>query len=165
MRCCDWSFNRSARYDKFSECCPLDEKEVFQRRLKMKKVLFVCVENAGRSQMAEAFVNKYGQGKLTAQSAGIKLAQNVNPLVVEAMAEKGIDISNNKPKMLTQVMANQVDLIVTMGCGASDLCPGPFFKETVDWALEDPKGKSIETVREIRDEIERRVKELILAEK
>ena len=103
--------------------------------------------------------------KAAAQSAGIKLAQNVNPLVVEAMAEKGIDISNNKPKMLTQEMANQADLIVTMGCGASDLCPGPFFKETVDWALEDPKGKSIEKVREIRDEIERRVKELILAEK
>jgi protein-tyrosine-phosphatase len=131
----------------------------------MKKVLFVCVENAGRSQMAEAFANKYGQGKLTAQSAGIKLAPKVYPLVVEAMAEKGIDISMNKPKMLTQEMANQVDLIVTMGCGASDLCPGPFFKGTVDWALEDPKGKSIDTVREIRDEIERRVKELILVEK
>ena len=131
----------------------------------MKKVLFVCVENAGRSQIAEAFANKYGHGKLAAQSAGIKLAQNVNPVVVEAMAEKGIDISNNKPKMLTQEMANQVDLIVTMGCGASDLCPGPFFKETVDWALEDPKGKSMDKVREIRDEIEHRVKKLILAEK
>jgi arsenate reductase len=89
----------------------------------------------------------------------------VNHVVVEIMKEKGIDISMNKPKMLTQEMANQVDLIVTMGCGASDLCPGPFFKGTVDWALEDPKGKSIDTVREIRDEIERRVKELILVEK
>jgi protein-tyrosine-phosphatase len=74
-------------------------------------------------------------------------------------------VSMNKPKMVTQEMANQVDLIVTMGCGASDLCPGPFFKGTVDWALEDPKGKSIDTVREIRDEIERRVKESILVEK
>ncbi|MGD0405822.1 MAG: arsenate reductase ArsC [Candidatus Bathyarchaeia archaeon] len=126
----------------------------------MKRVLFVCVENAGRSQMAEAFVNKYGQGKLTAQSAGIKIAPKVNPVVVEAMKEKGIDISMNKPKLLTQEMANKADLIVTMGCGAADLCPGPFFKDTVDWALEDPKGKSIDKVREIRDEIERRVKEL-----
>jgi len=131
----------------------------------MKRILFVCVENAGRSQMAEAFVNKYGQGKLAAQSAGIKLASNVNPVVVEAMMEKGIDISMNKPKLLTQEMANQADLIVTMGCGAADLCPGPFFKDTVDWALEDPKGKSIDKVREIRDEIERRVKKLILMEK
>jgi arsenate reductase (thioredoxin) len=128
----------------------------------VKRVLFVCVENAGRSQMAEAFTNKYGQGKLTAQSAGIKLASKVNPVVVEAMKEKGIDISMNKPKLLTQEMANQADLIVTMGCGAADLCPGPFFKDTVDWALEDPKGKSIDKVREIRDEIERRVKELTI---
>ncbi len=128
----------------------------------MKRVLFVCVENAGRSQMAEAFVNKYGQEKLTAQSAGIKLAPQVNPVVVEAMKEKGIDISMNKPKLLTQEMANQADLIVTMGCGAAELCPGPFFKDTVDWALEDPKGKSIDKVREIRDEIERRVKELTI---
>ncbi|MGD0449870.1 MAG: arsenate reductase ArsC [Candidatus Bathyarchaeia archaeon] len=125
------------------------------------KVLFVCVENAGRSQMAEAFANKYGQGKLTAQSAGIKLAPQVNPVVVQAMKEKGIDISSNKPKMLTQEMANQADLIVTMGCGGSDFCPGPFFKENVDWVLEDPKGKSIDKVREIRDEIERRVQKLI----
>jgi arsenate reductase (thioredoxin) len=128
----------------------------------VKRVLFVCVENAGRSQMAEAFVNKYGQEKLTAQSAGIKLAPQVNPVVVEAMKEKGIDISMNKPKLLTQEMANQADLIVTMGCGAAELCPGPFFKDTVDWALEDPKGKSIDKVREIRDEIERRVKELTI---
>ena len=130
----------------------------------MKKVLFVCVENAGRSQMAEAFVNEYGEGKIVAESAGMKLAPTVNPIVVEAMKERGIDISSNKPKMLTMEMANQADLVVTMGCGASDLCPGPFFTETVDWALEDPKGKPIEKVREIRDEIERRVRQLIFAE-
>ncbi len=128
----------------------------------MKKILFVCVENAGRSQMAEAFANKFGEGKLVAQSAGIKLAAKVNPLVVQAMREVGIDISSNKPKLLTMQMANQADLIVTMGCGASDFCPGPFFKETVDWALEDPKGKPLGKVKEIRDEIEARVRELIL---
>ena len=127
----------------------------------MKKVLFVCVENAGRSQMAEAFANHYGDGKLSAQSAGIKLAQKINPVVVEAMKEKGIDISENKPKQLTAEMANQSDLIVTMGCGAGNVCPGPFFKETVDWGLPDPKGQPIEKVREIRDDIERRVKQLI----
>ena len=115
--------------------------------------------------MAEAFANKYGPGKLSAQSAGIKLAPQVNPIVVATMKEKGINISSNKPKMLTQEMESQADLIVTMGCGGSDLCPGPFFKENVDWALEDPKGKSMDKVREIRDEIERRVKELILFEK
>ena len=113
--------------------------------------------------MAEAFANKYGQGKLIAQSAGIKIAPQVNPVVVQVMKEKGIDISRNKPKMISQEMANHADLIVTMGCGGSDFCIGPFFKETVDWALEDPKGKSIDKVREIRDEIERRVQSLISA--
>ncbi len=109
----------------------------------MKKVLFVCVENAGRSQMAEAFANYYGKGKLTAQSAGIKLAEKINPIAVAAMKEKGIDISSNKPKMLTAQMANSADLIITMGCGVGNICPGPFFKETIDWALEDPKGQPI----------------------
>jgi arsenate reductase len=119
----------------------------------MKRVLFVCVENAGRSQMAEAFANHYGKGKFTASSAGIKLAEKVNPVVVEAMKEKGIDISMNLPKLLTPKMLEEADLIVTMGCGASDLCPGPFFKTTVDWELEDPKDKPIEKVREIRGRV------------
>lgn len=88
------------------------------------------------------------------------MAPMVNPMVVEVMKEKGIDISMNKPKLLNMEMANQVDLIVTMGCGDSGICPGPFFKETVDWALDDPKDKSMEKVREIRDEIERRVRKL-----
>jgi arsenate reductase len=125
------------------------------------KVLFVCVENAGRSQMAEAFAKKYGNGKIEASSAGNKPAQQVNPVVVEAMAEKGFDISKNKPKLITVQMAQDADLIVTMGCGAQDICPGPFFKPTMDWALEDPKGKPLDRVREIRDDIERRVQELI----
>jgi protein-tyrosine-phosphatase len=127
----------------------------------MKRVLFVCVENAGRSQMAEAFTNHYGKGKFAASSAGIKLAEKVNPVVVEAMKEKGIDISMNLPKLLTPKMLEEADLIVTMGCGAADLCPGPFFKTSVDWGLEDPKSKPIEKVREIRDEIERKVITLI----
>ncbi len=127
----------------------------------MKKVLFVCVENAGRSQMAEAFANKYGKDKFTVSSAGNKPADKVNPTVVEALTEKGIDISMNKPKLLTFQMAQDADLVVTMGCNDQGVCPGPFFKPTVDWKLEDPKGKPIEKVREIRDEIEKRIKVLV----
>lgn len=128
---------------------------------KMRKVLFVCVENAGRSQIAEAFAKKYGQGKLVVSSAGNTPAEQVNPVVVEAMKEVGIDISMNKPKLLTFEMAEEADLIVTMGCNEEGICPGPFFKPTVDWKLEDPKGKDQEKVREIRDDIERRVQKLL----
>jgi arsenate reductase (thioredoxin) len=127
----------------------------------LKKILFVCVENAGRSQMAEAFAKKYGVGKFVVSSAGNKPAEKVNPAVVEVMKEKGIDISANSPKLITAKMAMDSDLIVTMGCNDQGVCPGPFFKPTVDWALEDPKGKPIEKVREIRDKIERNVKQLI----
>ena len=86
-----------------------------------------------------------------------KISSPSKLVVVQAIKEKGIEISTNKPKMLTQEMANQADLIVTMGCGGSDFCTDPFFKENVDWTLEDPKGKSIDNVREIRDEIEGKV--------
>jgi arsenate reductase (thioredoxin) len=127
----------------------------------MKKILFVCVENAGRSQMAEAFAKKYGEGKIDVSSAGNKPAEKVNPVVVEAMKEKGIDISQNKPTLITFEMAQEPDLIVTMGCNDQGVCPGPFFKPTVDWKLEDPKGKTIEKVRAIRDEIEKRIVALI----
>ena len=127
----------------------------------MKRILFVCVENAGRSQMAEAFASKYGKNKFAILSAGNKPADQVNPVVVKAMKEKGIDISTNKPKLLTFQMAQDSDLIVTMGCNDQGICPGPFFKPTLDWKLEDPKGKPIEKVREIRDQIESRVQELI----
>jgi arsenate reductase len=127
----------------------------------MRKILFVCVENAGRSQMAEAFASKYGNGRIAAYSAGNKPADKVNPVVVQAMKEKGIDISTNKPKLLTFQMAQDADLIVTMGCNDQGVCPGPFFKPTVEWKLEDPKGKPLEKVRGIRDEIERQVQELM----
>jgi len=129
-----------------------------------KQILFVCVENAGRSQMAEALAKYYGKDKLIISSAGNKPSDKVNPVVVQAMNEKGIDISQNKPKLITAKMAMDVDLIVTMGCSAQGICPGPFFKPTIDWKLEDPKGKPIEKVREIRDEIEKLVQELIKKE-
>jgi len=127
----------------------------------VKKILFVCVENAGRSQMAEAFANHYGKGKLSASSAGVMVADRVNPVVVEVMKERGIDISMNKPKLLTTKMAEEADQIITMGCSVEKFCPAPLLKNVVDWGLEDPKDQPIERVRQIRDEIEKRVLKLI----
>ena len=128
----------------------------------MKRLLFVCIENAGRSQIAEVFARKYGKEKFITSSAGNKPADRVNPFVVQAMLEKGIDISQNKPKLLTFQMAQESDLIVTMGCNDQGICPGLFFKPTIDWRLEDLKGKPLEKVREIRDEIEQRVIMLLI---
>jgi arsenate reductase len=130
----------------------------------MKRILFVCVENAGRSQIAEAFANKYGKEKYTVSSAGNKPAEKINPIVAQVMKEKGIDISMNKPKLLTYQMAQDAGLIVTMDSNDQGICPGPFFKPTVDWKLEDTKGKTVEKVRELRDEIERQVLKLISEE-
>lgn len=125
------------------------------------KILFVCVENAGRSQIAEAFANHYGKEKVLATSAGVMLAEQVNPVVVEVMREKGIDISANKPKLLTTKMTEEADRIITMGCSVEKICPAPLLKNVVDWALEDPKGQPIEKVRQIRDEIEKRALKLL----
>ena len=128
----------------------------------MKTVIFVCVHNSGRSQMAEAFFNKLAEGKVQAFSAGTRPADKVNSVVVEAMKEAGIDISGNKPKALTMDMVEKADRIITMGCGAEAeaVCPASFVK-TEDWALEDPKGKSLEQVRKIRGEIKERVSRLL----
>jgi len=125
----------------------------------MKKVLFVCVENACRSQMAEAFLNKLASGKVVAVSAGTKPSNEVNPKAIEVMKEIGIDMSKQKPKLLTQEMVQKVDKIITMGCGA-DFCPAPFL-QTEEWKIEDPSEKPIEKFREVRDEIRRRVGRLI----
>lgn len=114
--------------------------------------------------MAQAFAKKYGKDKIIPYSAGNKPADKVNPVVVEVMKEVGIDISANKPKLLTIQMTQDADLIVTMGCNDQGICPGPFFKPTIEWKLEDPKGKPKEKVREIRDEIERNVKNLMATE-
>jgi len=127
----------------------------------MKRVLFVCVENAGRSQMAEAFAKTYGEGKLEATSAGTMPAKDVNPVVVQVMREKGIDLSGNKPKLIISKMVQEVDMIIVMGCSAEGFCPAPLLNKVIDWEIEDPKGKPIEKVREIRDQIERKVKALI----
>ncbi len=120
--------------------------------------LFVCVHNAGRSQMAEAFAK--GRG-LKAASAGTMPASSVNPTVVQVMKEKGIDISLSAPKLLTTEMINHATLVFTMGCSVEEVCPRPMLakmqKKLVDWKIEDPKGKTVGEVRKIRDEIERRV--------
>ena len=128
----------------------------------MKIVIFVCVHNSGRSQMAEAFFNEMGKGRAIGLSAGTQPADKVNPVVAEAMLEVGIDISHNKPKMLTLEMVEKADGMITMGCGddASAVCPASFI-QTEDWALDDPKGKSIEQVRLIRDQIKAKVSELL----
>ena len=128
----------------------------------MKSVVFVCVHNSGRSQMAETFFNQMAEGKALAVSAGTQPGDKVNPVVVEAMRESGIDISGSKPKMLTMEMVEKADKMITMGCGADagGLCPASFI-ETEDWALDDPKGKTVAEVRVIRDEIKRRVSDLL----
>jgi protein-tyrosine-phosphatase len=126
----------------------------------VKTVIFVCVGNAGRSQMAEAFFNQAAGGKARALSAGTKPASAVDPRTIEVMREVGIDISRNKPKAPTMEMLEQADRVITMGCGVEGVCPASFV-ETEDWQLEDPKGKSIEDVRRIRDEIRAKVLKLL----
>jgi protein-tyrosine-phosphatase len=127
----------------------------------MKTILFVCVENAGRSQMAEGFFNKHAPAGYLAVSAGTKPAGQINPLAVQAMKEAGIDISRQKSKIITDEMIRNSTKAVNMGCMDRSDCPLLFLNNPVDWAIEDPKGKPIERVREIRDDIERRVKELV----
>ena len=124
----------------------------------MKTVLFICVHNSGRSQMAEAFFNQKAQGKAKAVSAGSQPADKVNPRVIEVMREVGIDISHNKPRLLTLEMMEGIDLAITMGC--ENACPFTT-AETRDWALADPKNKPVEEIRKIRDEIKIRVSDLL----
>jgi arsenate reductase (thioredoxin) len=122
-------------------------------------VLFVCVHNAGRSQMAAAFLTHFAQDRIEVRSAGSEPAKNINPTVVAAMSELGIDISNEIPKVLTTSAVEQSDVVITMGCG--DACPFYPGKRYLDWPLSDPAGQGVEAVRPIRDEIEKLVKELI----
>ena len=127
----------------------------------MKRILFVCLENAGRSRMAEAFAEAYGKGKVEVVSAGTIPAMGVNPVVVQVMREKGIDLSGNRPKLITNQMVQEANMIIVMGCSAEGFYPAPLLNKVIDWGIEDPKGKPIEKVREIRDEIERKVRSLL----
>ena len=124
-------------------------------------VLFVCVHNAGRSQMAAAFLAHLSAGAVEVRSAGSAPADQVNPAAVAAMAEVGIDIAAEQPKVLTDAAVRESDVVITMGCG--DTCPFYPGKRYEDWVLDDPAGKGVEAVRPIRDEIRRRV-ELLLGE-
>lgn len=128
---------------------------------RVKTILFVCVENAGRSQMAEGFFRKYAPEGYVAVSAGTRPAGEVNPLAVQVMKEAGVDITGQKSKMITEEMIRAAEKAVNMGCMDRSECPLLFLNNPVDWGIENPKGKPIEKVREIRDEIERRVKELV----
>jgi len=122
-------------------------------------VLFVCVHNAGRSQMAAAFLTDLSRGAVDVRSAGSEPADRVNPAAVAAMAEVGIDIATEQPKILTTDAIKVSDVVITMGCG--DTCPFYPGKRYEDWVLEDPAGKGVDAVRPIRDEIRRRVESLI----
>jgi arsenate reductase len=126
---------------------------------KRPSVLFVCVHNAGRSQMAAAFLSDFSQGAIEVRSAGTQPASEVNPVVVEAMKEKGIDLIAAIPKVLTTEAVQDSDVVITMGCG--DACPYFPGKRYLDWKLADPAGGSLEAIRPIRDEIEAMVRALI----
>jgi arsenate reductase len=121
-------------------------------------VLFVCLHNAGRSQMSAALFERAAAGRHHAESAGTTPGDRVHPGVVEAMNELGIDLSGNTPQLLTTELAEQADVVVTMGCG--DACPYIPGKRYIDWNLPDPKGRPLADVRRLRDDIERRVAEL-----
>jgi len=123
------------------------------------EVLFLCVHNAGRSQMAAALMARHGEGRVVVHSAGTEPADELNPAVVKAMAEVGIDISSQRPRPLTDEDAQRADTIITMGCG--DTCPVYPGTRYLDWALPDPAGKSVDDVRLIRDEIDRLVRGLL----
>jgi arsenate reductase (thioredoxin) len=125
----------------------------------LPEVLFVCVHNAGRSQMAAGLMARRAQGRVRVRSAGSDPAEHINPVVVEAMAELGIDLSAEVPKPLGDDDVQAADAVVTMGCG--DACPVYPGRRYLDWELEDPAGKDLESVRRIRDEIDRRVGQLL----
>lgn len=125
----------------------------------MSTVLFVCLHNAGRSQMSQALFEQAADGRHTALSAGTTPAEDVHPEVVQVMREVGIELSDRNPRLLTHELAGQADIVVTMGCG--DECPYIPGKRYVDWHLPDPKGLPLSQVRVIRDEIARRVGELV----
>ena len=127
---------------------------------RVRTILFVCVENAGRSQMAEGFFRKYAPEGYEPLSAGTKPVSQINPLAIQVMNEIGLDISNQKSKDLTEDMMRNSDKIINMDCMDKNFCPTLFIPKVIDWGIDDPKDKPIEKVREIRDGIERRIKEL-----
>ena len=126
-----------------------------------KDILFVCVENAGRSQMAEAFFRKFAEGRFNVISAGTAPSAKVNPIVEQVMKEIGIDISSQLPKTISNSMIDNSFKTVNMGCMDKESCPALFVKDVIDWNIPDPKEKTIEDVRKIRDQIKSEVLSLI----
>jgi arsenate reductase (thioredoxin) len=125
----------------------------------MATALFVCLHNAGRSQMSQALFERAAEGRHSALSAGTTPADRVHPEVVEVMRELGIDLAEREPRLLTRELAEQADVVVTMGCG--DECPYIPGRRYLDWDLEDPKDRPLDEVRATRDDIDRRVRELV----
>ncbi|HJJ20703.1 MAG: arsenate reductase ArsC [Crenarchaeota archaeon] len=126
-----------------------------------KNILFVCVENAGRSQMAEAFFKKYAKNQFNVISAGTSPSSNLNPVVVTVMAEIGINLQKQQPQLLSSDMIEDSNKTINMGCMDKNSCPSLFVKDVDDWNIEDPKGKSIDDVRKIRDQIKTNVLNLL----
>ena len=126
-----------------------------------KNILFVCVENAGRSQMAEAFFKKYAKNRFNVISAGISPSSIIDPVVVSVMDEIGIDLKNQQPQLLSSSMIENSNKTVNMGCMDQESCPSLFVKGVDDWNIEDPRGKSVEDVRKIRDQIKNDVLNLL----
>jgi protein-tyrosine-phosphatase len=130
-------------------------------RIMTRDILFVCVENAGRSQMAEAFFRKFTEGKFNVNSAGTVPSGNLNPVAVEVMKEIGIDMTKQSPKTISNSMISNSFKTVNMGCMDKESCPALFVKDVIDWNIPDPKEKTIEQVRDIRDQIKLEVLNLI----
>jgi len=128
---------------------------------KTKNILFVCVENAGRSQMAEAFFKKFAKTRFNVTSAGISPSSNLNPVVVSVMAEIGIDLKNQQPQLLSSSMIENSNKTINMGCMDKKSCPSLFVRDVDNWNIEDPNGKPIEVVRNIRDQIKNDVFNLL----
>ena len=126
-----------------------------------KNVLFVCVENTGRSQMAEAFFKQYAKNQFNVVSAGTSPASNLNPVVVSIMAEIGIDLKNQQPQLLSTLMIENSNKTINMGCMDKESCPSLFVKDVDDWNIDDPKGKSIDDIRKIRDQIKNDILNLL----
>ena len=123
------------------------------------KIVFVCVENARRSQMAQGFAEAFGEGKIEVYSAGSRPSSHIDPLVIEVMKEKGIDLSARRPKSLNDLPPIDMDYLVTMGC--EETCPAVLAKKIIEWDIPDPKGKSIDVFRNVRDMIEEKVGALL----
>ena len=124
-----------------------------------QKILFVCVENAGRSQMAQGFAETFGKGRVEVYSAGSRPSFHINPLAIEVMKEKDIDLSGRRPKGLNDLPPIEMDYLITMGC--EETCPAVLAKKIIEWEIPDPKGKPIDEIRRIRDMLEAKVKRLL----